>query len=160
LVCGLSLAGSHHLFPAGRQAESAETRPGSLALGMAFPLVFFHNGPSGHFFCAFAVAPGTLRGFLNVLVLSLFFLADSPQMFLSWHNFLPWLSVGESLATFMPCAERTARANKSPVILSCSRIHPRCLAEEGLATCKGCSQFAFELQRLLRAPVHLQRSDA
>jgi hypothetical protein len=48
---------------------------------MALFSVLFHDRAGGHFFCAVAVAALLFRLFLDVLVLALFFLTDTPKMF-------------------------------------------------------------------------------
>ena len=48
--------------------------------------VFLHHSTGRHFLRAFAVAPGFLCGFFDVLVLALFFRTCPFEVFFSWHK--------------------------------------------------------------------------
>jgi len=48
--------------------------------------VMFHHRSSGHFLGSVSVAARFLGALFDVLVLALFFIADSAQVFILWHN--------------------------------------------------------------------------
>jgi len=64
-----------------KQAEKAGEEP--LAFGVVLLAMLLHNSACRHFLGPPPVAAGALSALLDVLVLSLFFLADSPQVLLS-----------------------------------------------------------------------------
>lgn len=47
--------------------------------------MLLHDGASGDFFGALAIAAGALSGFLDVFVLALLFAAGTAKMFFTWH---------------------------------------------------------------------------